>query len=147
MTKLFLVSLAAVSLGTLTPASAQQTDPSNKPHVFLENRSKPGKPSTMRLIQGTVKDQNDNPIRGAVVQLKDMKTSKVIDFLTKDDGKFAFRDLAMDVNYELTAKHSGLTPLVKKVTPYDARHEVVLTFRLEPAEESKTAKDSKEQKP
>ena len=153
MTKLFVVSLSAVSLsavslGAIALASAQQTDPSNKPHVFLENRSKPGKPSTLRVIDGTVKDQKDSPIRGAVVQLKDMKTSKVVDFLTKDDGRFAFRDLPMDVNFELTAKHGAIISPVKKVTPYDSRHEVVLTFRLEPAEESKAAaKDSKQQKP
>jgi hypothetical protein len=147
MTKLLLVSLGAVSLGALAPAFGQQTDPSNKPHVFLENRSKSGKPSTMRLIQGTVKDQNDRPIRGAIVQLKDMKTSKVVDFLTKDDGVFAFQDLDMEVNYELTAKNGAVISPVKKITPYDTRHKVMLTFRLEPAEGSKAASASKEQKP
>lgn len=131
MTKLFLVSLGAIAL-----ASAQQTDPSNKPHVFLENRAKPGKPSTMRVINGTVKDQADNPIRGAIVQLKDMKTSKVIDFATKEDGKFVFRELSMDIDYQVTARN-GSAAEMKKVSPYDSRHEVVLTFRLEPPKEQK----------
>jgi hypothetical protein len=36
---------------------------------------------------------------------------------------------------------------VKKITPYDTRHKVMLTFRLEPAEGSKAASASKEQKP
>ncbi len=79
-----------------------------------------------------MKDQKDNPISGAIVQLKDMKTSKVVDFPTKDDGKFAFHDLRMDNDYELTAKHGGLTS-VKKVTTYDTRKNVVLNFKLEPA--------------
>ncbi len=131
MTKLLLVSAAAVAI-----VSAQQTDPSNKPHVFLENKAKPPKPSSARLINGIVKDQADNPIRGAIVQLKDLRTSKVIDFATKEDGKFAFRDLSMDINYEVTAKNGTVTEM-KKVTPYDTRREIVLTFRLEPPKEQK----------
>ena len=110
---------------------AQQTDLSNKPSVFLDNKGKPLKPSAARTIDGTVKDAADNPVRGAIVQLKDLKTSKVVDFATKEDGKFAFRELSMEINYELTAKRDGITSLVKKVTPYDTRHEVILTFRLE----------------
>ena len=114
-------------------AQAQQTDPNNnsRSNVFLENKEKPPKPSDARVISGLVKDQNDNPVRGAIVQLKDLKTSKVIDFPTKDDGKFIFRDLRMDKDYELTAKREGLTSM-KKVTTYDTRHNVVLNFKLEP---------------
>jgi len=126
--KLFFVSMACV----LVWGSPQrgQTDPGNS-NVFLENKEKPPKPSEARTISGLVKDRNDNPIRGAIVQLKDMKTSKVIDFPTKDDGKFAFHDLHMDIDYELTAKHDGLTSM-KKVSIYDTRKNVILTFKLEP---------------
>ena len=134
--KLFSISFAcAFALGL---AQTQQTDPSNRSNVLLENKEKPPKPSEARNISGLVRDQNDNPIRGAIVQLKDMKTSKVIDFPTKDDGKFAFHDLRMDIDYELTAKHDGMTS-VKKVSIYDTRKNVVLTFKLEP-ESKETAR-------
>ena len=111
---------------------AQQTDPNNKPSVFLDNKGKPLKPSSARSIEGLVKDAADNPVRGAIVNLKDIKTSKVVSFATKEDGKFAFRDLSMEVNYELTAQHDQITSPVKKVSPYDTRKNIVLTFRLEP---------------
>jgi hypothetical protein len=132
-------SIAIISAIALASAFAQQTDPNNKPNVFLDNTPKPGKPpkpSEARLILGVVKDQADNPVRGAIVQLKDMKTSKVIDFATKDDGKFAFRELSMLISYELTAKRDGMSQ-VKKVTPYDTRREVILNFHLEPPEQTK----------
>jgi Carboxypeptidase regulatory-like domain len=139
MTKLFLVSL-----GMLALASAQQTDLHNQPSVSVGNNPRPGKGSTVRLIDGIVKDQAGKPIRGAIVQLKDMKTSKVIDLATTDDGKFAFRDLRMDIDYQVTAKNGTLS-LVKKVSTYDTRHEVILTFNLEPPKQE--SKDqSKEQK-
>ena len=135
-TKLFFVSIACV-LAWGAPQT-RQTDPTDRSNVFLENKEKPPKPSEARTISGLVKDRNDNPVRGAIVQLKDMKTSKVIDFPTKDDGKFAFHDLRMDIDYELTAKHDGIAS-VKKVSTFDTRKNVVLTFKLEP-ESKETAR-------
>lgn len=127
--KLLLISITcAAALGW---AQTGQHDPTDKSNVFLSNQEKPPKPSEARTITGLVKDQNDSPVRGAIVQLKDMKTSKVVDFPTKDDGKFAFHDLRMDIDYELTAKHDGITS-VKKVSIYDTRKNVMLTFKLEP---------------
>lgn len=105
----------------------------DKPNVFLENnRPSNSKDTNTRIVTGVVKDQNDNPIPGAIVQLKSLKTSKIIDFPTKDDGRFTFRDLHLDENYELVAKHDQITSPVKKVTMYDTRKNIVLTFKLEP---------------
>ncbi len=135
-TKLLLISITCTCAAALGWAQTGQKDSSDRSNVFLSNEEKPPKPSEARNISGLVRDQYDNPIRGAIVQLKDMKTSKVIDFPTKDDGKFAFHDLRMDIDYELTAKHDGIASL-KKVSIYDTRKNVVLTFKLEP--ESKAA--------
>jgi hypothetical protein len=102
------------------------------PPVVLENKEKPKKDSPYRIIQGIVKDQADNPLAGAIVQLKDTRTSKVVDFATKSDGKFAFRDLSMENNYELLAKRGDLASPVKKVSIYDSRKEVIINFTLQP---------------
>ena len=112
---------------------AQHTDLSTQPATVCGNdMPKNSKPSKFRIIQGIVKDKGDNPVPGAIVQLKDLRTSKVVAFATKDDGKFAFRDLRLDVNYELLAKHEGLETPVKKVTIYDTRNQVIINFKLEP---------------
>lgn len=130
--KLLPLSLMLVAVAAL--ACAQQTDPANKPSVVVGNdRPKPGKPFNSRIIQGVVKDAADNPVAGAIVQLKNAKTSKIVDFATKDDGKFAFRELPLDASYELLAKRGDITTPVKKVTVYDSRKEVVINFKLEPA--------------
>ncbi len=128
-----LVSICIVLLGAggLTPA--QQTDPPKSPSVIVENKEKPKKDSPYRVIQGVVKDQADNPLAGAIVQLKDTKTSKILNFPTKEDGRFAFRDLSMDINYELMAKRGDTATPVKKVTMYDTRKDVTINFTLQPA--------------
>jgi len=115
-------------LACLAPA---QDGPEQKPNVFLENnRYKPEKESNTRTIDGTVKDASDNPLADAIVQLKNTKTSSIVNFSTKDDGKYVFRDLPMDINYELLAKRGDVTTPVKKVSVYDTRKHVILNFQL-----------------
>jgi hypothetical protein len=124
--------LPAPLLLLVSIAPAQQNSlPNDKTDVYLQNdKPKTQKESNTRTIQGTVKDPSDNPQPQAIVQLKDMKTSKIVDFVTKDDGKFTFSDLPMDINYELAAKHGDLTAPVKKVSVYDTRKNVILNFQL-----------------
>jgi hypothetical protein len=117
-------------LAFLAPAQ-QSSQPNDKTDVYLQNdRPKNQKESNTRTILGTVKDSADNAVSEAIVQLKDLKSSKVIDFVTKDDGKFVFNDLPMDINYELGAKRGDLTAPVKKVSIYDTRKSVILNFQL-----------------
>src|SRR5580693_8416963 len=108
-----------------------QDGPDQKPNVFLQNdRVKNQKESNTRTIDGTVKDASDNPLADAIVQLKDTKTSNIVNFATKDDGKFVFRDLPMDINYELIAKHGDVATPVKKVSVYDTRKHIIVNFQL-----------------
>jgi hypothetical protein len=122
----------AVFLSSASLANAQQADQPKKPSIVVENREKPKKDSPYRTIQGFVKDQADNPLAGAIVQLRDTKTSKIVNFATKDDGKFAFRELSMEINYELLAKRGELATAVRKVSIYDNRKDVTINFTLAP---------------
>lgn len=133
MKALPLVSFSLVFLGVGGLAPAQQADPPKQPSVVLENKEKPKKDSPYRTIQGMVKDQADNPLAGAIVQLKNTRTSKIVDFATKEDGKFAFRELSMDIDYELLAKRGEIASPVRKVSVYDTRKDVVVNFTLAPA--------------
>jgi hypothetical protein len=115
-------------LACLAPA---QDGPDQKPSVTIQNnRSKNEKESNTRIIDGTVNDASDNPLADAIVQLKNTKTSDIVNFSTKDDGKFVFRDLPMDINFELLAKRGDLTTPVKKVSIYDTRKHVILNFQF-----------------
>ena len=124
------LSIVLPLLASLAPAQ-QASGPEQKPDVFLQNnRPKNEKESNTRTIEGMVKDASDNPLASAIVQLKDLKTSKIVNFATKDDGKFAFRDLPMDINYELVATRGDLNAPMKKVSVYDTRKKVTLNFQL-----------------
>ena len=128
MNLLRIVPLAFLLVAGLAPA---QDGPDQKPNVFLQNdRVKNEKEGNTRTIDGTVKDASDNPLADALVQLKNTKTSSIVNFATKDDGKYVFRDLPMDINYELLAKHGDVATPVKKVSVYDTRKHVIVNFQL-----------------
>jgi hypothetical protein len=106
-------------------------DPDQKPNVFLQNnKPKTEKESNTRVIDGTVKDASDNPQADAIVQLKNLKTSSIVNFATKEDGKYVFRDLPLDIDFELLAKHGDITTPPKKVSIYDTRKHVIVNFQL-----------------
>ncbi|MGP0076653.1 MAG: carboxypeptidase-like regulatory domain-containing protein [Bryobacteraceae bacterium] len=118
-------------LAGLVLAQKQNPTPNDNSNVILQNnRPKNEKESDTRTIDGTVKDASDSPLADAIVQLKNTKTSSIVDFATKDDGKFVFKDLPMDINFELLAKRGDLTTPVKKVSVYDTRKHVILNFQL-----------------
>jgi hypothetical protein len=126
-----LVPLTFLLLAGIVPA---QEGPDQKPNVFLQNdRVKNEKESNTRTIDGIVKDASDNPLADAIVQLKNTKTSSIVNFSTKDDGRYVFRDLAMDINFELLAKHDNLITPAKKVSIYDTRKHIIVNFQLTPA--------------
>ena len=128
MTAVKIVPLTFLLLACLAPA---QDGPEQKPNVFLQNdRVKNEKESNTRTIDGTVKDTSDNPLAQAIVQLKNTKTSNIVNFATKDDGRYVFRDLPMDINYELIAKHGDVATPVKKVSVYDTRKHIIVNFQL-----------------
>ncbi len=126
-----LSSVAPLACLLLTVIAIAQDGPEVKPPVFLQNdRVKNEKESNTRIVDGTVKDASDNPLADAIVQLKNTKTSSVVAFVTKDDGKYVFRDLPMDINFELLAKHGDLVAPMKKLSVYDTRKHVILNFQL-----------------
>lgn len=126
---LLLSVAAAVCCAQATPSSL----PTEKPAVFDGKvNPKPDK-SRLRTLSGLVRDGKGDALSGAVVQLKNLKTGRTIDFITKQDGSYRFDELNMDIDYELTAKSDGHgDPVTKKLSKYDSRKPAILNFELQP---------------
>ena len=52
-------------------------------------------------------DKGDQPIPGAVVYLKNMKTLAVKSFFAQQDGTYRFPQLALNTDYEIYAEKDG----------------------------------------
>jgi len=83
-----------------------------------------------RSVKGVVTDEQENPIEGAVVQLKNTKTLQVKSFITDKDGSYYFHGLDTNVDYQLKARAGNAVSRTRTVSTFDDRREVVYNFEL-----------------
>jgi hypothetical protein len=84
-----------------------------------------------RAVQGIVTGADDEPLAGAVVQLKDMRTLQVRSYITQSDGMYHFAGLRADVDYQLSARSGDATAGPKTLSIFDSRKQAVINFKLE----------------
>lgn len=94
---------------------------------------KEDKPS--RLLSGTVSDEAENPIVGAVVVLTDLQAGKKTATYTGAGGTYQFSGLQFTRDYEVQASHKGLVSEVRKVSTIDPRNRIVIHLRIPPPKE------------
>jgi carboxypeptidase family protein len=111
---------AALTLGLSTSLSAQS-----------KSREEKRAEANSRAVQGLVTGADDQPVSGAVVQLKDMRTLQVRSYITQSDGAYHFSGLRMDIEYQLTAKSGDLTAGPRSLSIFDTRKDAIMNFKLE----------------
>lgn len=115
MTRRFLL-IAAVMLFALSTVNAEKKDKQD---------------TNTRTVQGVVVDTGDNPVEGAIVQLKDTKTLQVRSFITQKKGEYHFAGLSTNVDYELRAEHSGMSSSTKTLSVFDSRKQANMNLKLD----------------
>lgn len=108
------LALCTIALGTSSAQKKKNKDDSNT-----------------RIVQGTVMDKADQPVEGAVVQLKDTKTLQVRSFYTQQGGTYHFAGLSTNVDYELKAEKSGASSASKTLSIFDNRKTAIVNLKLD----------------
>ena len=85
---------------------------------------------TVRSVEGTVRNADDAPVEGAVVQLKDTKSLQVRSFITRNDGNYHFQGLNPNVDYELKAEYQGTSSDTKTLSVFDSRTKAVIHLKI-----------------
>jgi hypothetical protein len=86
----------------------------------------------VRMVQGVVTDGQDNPVAGAVVQLKNAKTLQVRSFITQEQGAYQFHGLDPNVDYSLKAEYQGGASASRTLSSFDSRKQPVINLKIEP---------------
>jgi hypothetical protein len=117
----------------LLPAAWAQTPqrPPDAPPPLFKNPPKEFDPNG-RTLEGTVKDEQENNVEGAVVKLKNKKSLQVVSYITRGDGKFRFTQLRKDVDYEVQADHKNTASTARTLSVFDERKNIIMTLKLEP---------------
>jgi hypothetical protein len=85
---------------------------------------------TERPVNGVVTDADGKPIAGAVVELKNSKTQKVLSVITRDKGEYEFSGLSKDIDYQLTATLKDHSSAPHTLSMYDPRAKPVVNLQI-----------------
>ena len=83
-----------------------------------------------RTVRGVTMDEANNLIQGAVVELTDLQTKKVVDVYSQEGGQYQFTDLRFDHDYTVQARYKNLSSEVRQVSSLDTRTPLVLNLTL-----------------
>ena len=95
------------------------------------NKPKKGEPQ-QRSVSGVVTAADEQPVVGAVVQLKNTKTLQIRSFIAKEGGTYYFHGLSTDVDYELRADYQGAASGTKTLSSFDSRRDAIINLKLNP---------------
>ena len=84
----------------------------------------------LRMVQGVVTDTQDNPLVGAVVQLKNSKTLQVRSFITQENGVYQFHGLDPNVDYLLKADSQGASSPWRTLSSFDSRKQPTMNLKI-----------------
>lgn len=84
-----------------------------------------------RELSGIVRDENDDPVKGAIVTVTNLKTKAARSFVTKEDGRYSFDQLIKADDYEVKARLQGRDTETKSLTTFDPRDKPTLNLKFE----------------
>jgi protocatechuate 3,4-dioxygenase beta subunit len=91
----------------------------------------------LRTVHGAVLDKGENPVAGAVVYLKNVKTLSVKTYIADDSGHYRFSGLDPNVDYEIHAEKDTLMSAKHTISSFDSRKDIPLSLKLDRKKENK----------
>jgi hypothetical protein len=85
---------------------------------------------TLRNLTGRVTDDSREPIRGAVVELRDDKTNEVVTYITDATGRYNFKRLDGGTDYEVWVLFRGHRSPTRSISKFDSHLAKVIDFKV-----------------
>lgn len=84
-----------------------------------------------RIVKGKVTNKDGAPVKGAVVYLRDDRTSSVKSAISTDDGTYRFVQLSQGVDYDLWAQIDQKKSKTKSISSFDSKNEFNLDLQID----------------
>ncbi len=84
-----------------------------------------------RIAKGRVLDKAGSPIKGAVVYLRDGRTSGVKSAISTDDGSYRFVQLLQGTDYDLWAQVDQKKSKTRSISSFDAKNEFNIDLTID----------------
>ena len=84
-----------------------------------------------RIARGRVLDKAGTPIKGAVVYLRDDRSSAVKSAISTDDGTYRFVQLVQGTDYDLWAQIDQKKSKTRNISSFDSKNEFNIDLTIE----------------
>lgn len=99
--------------------------------ALLSARSaKPEDAAQPRMLSGTVLDQANHAVAGAVVYLQNERNLAVSTYIAGEDGSYRFNNLSPDADYRVHAESNGHRSATKSLSRFDTHKQVQIDLKL-----------------
>jgi hypothetical protein len=107
--------------------------------AFQWTNQKKNKPrdTSVRNVEGVVRQPDGAPAPSAVVQLKNLKNLQIRSYIADAQGKYQFQNLATNIDYELTATYHDMASPKRTLSVFDTRLDAIVNLQLEAKKDSK----------
>ncbi len=86
--------------------------------------------ATIRTLSGQVTDTSHEPIRGAVVELRNEGSNEVVTYLTDANGHYEFKRLDGNADYDVWVVFRGLHSPTRSISKFDSHMAKVINFTV-----------------
>ncbi len=87
--------------------------------------------TVQRIVTGKVITKDSQPVKNAVVYLKDDHTLSVKSFISDDNGGFRFGQLSQATDYELWAEADGKKSGVKTISSFETKNALTINLKMD----------------
>ena len=83
-----------------------------------------------RIVEGKVVNKDGGPIGGAVVYLKNSRSSGVKTYIADQDGHFRFGELSQDTDYEIWAESNTVRSKSREISSFDNENKFYFVLKV-----------------
>ena len=87
-------------------------------------------PIPLRTLHGQITDGGHEPIRGAVVQLRNDSSETLVTYITGNNGRYRFQRLDGNTDYEVWVMFRGRRSRSRSISKFDSHMDKVINFRI-----------------
>lgn len=85
---------------------------------------------TTRNLRGVITDSSHEPIRNAVVQLRNGSTEQIITYITDTSGQYSFKRLDSHTDFQVWVIFRGHRSPTRSISMFDSHLDKVINFTV-----------------